>query len=273
MPPTKSGIADYSAVLVEHLREVAAVEVFTEKPARFNPSEYDALLYQVGNNPHHEFVYEMALEHPGTVVMHESNLHHLIAGLTIKRDNWEAYIAECHFDGGQEALIFAERVRKLEIGPDYLGVPMLKRLLSRSKAAIVHSRAVEADLRTVGFKGPIGRIPHGAWLPDSDRMTYREKLGLDELTPLIGVFGFLKPYKRIAESLRAFRRLVRVNPDVKMIMVGEAHPDFPLSGLIAGMGLGSLIHPMGTISQKNMETKTQSKPVFKPVLKTGLKPV
>ena len=61
MPPTKSGIADYSAVLVDHLKAVADVEVFHAKPDAFNPTDYDALLYQIGNNPHHEFVYEMAL--------------------------------------------------------------------------------------------------------------------------------------------------------------------------------------------------------------------
>ena len=46
--------------------------------------------------------------------------------------------------------------------------------------------------------------------------------GFDELTPLVGVFGYLKPYKRIPESLRAFRRLARLVPDVKMILTGEA---------------------------------------------------
>jgi hypothetical protein len=61
-------------------------------------------------------------------------------------------------------------------------------------------------------------------------------LGIDEATPLIGIFGFLKPYKRIAESLRAFRRLLRVVPAAKMILVGEPHPDFPLQSLIRTWG-------------------------------------
>ena len=43
----------------------------------------------------HGFVYETALRHPGVVVMHEANLHHLIADLTIGRDDWDAYLAEC----------------------------------------------------------------------------------------------------------------------------------------------------------------------------------
>ena len=58
-------------------------------------------------------------------------------------------------------------------------------------------------------------------------MAYRARLGLDERAPLIGIFGFLKPYKRIAESLRAFRRLIRVVPEARMILVGEAHPELP----------------------------------------------
>ena len=40
--------------------------------------------------------------------------------------------------------------------------------------------------------------------------TKSTRLGLDEFQPLVGIFGFLKPYKRIAESLRALRRLTRI---------------------------------------------------------------
>src|ERR1019366_4677192 len=105
------------------------------------------------------------------------------------------------------------------------GVPMLRRILDRSLGAIVHSDCVEQEVRKAGFDGPIARIWHGAWLLDTGRNSWREKLGLDELTPLIGVFGFLKPYKRIAQSLRAFRRLVRIEPRAKMILVGEPHPE------------------------------------------------
>ena len=77
----------------------------------------------MGNNGYHGFVYEAALRHPGVVVMHESNLHHLIADLTIRRGDWDAYLRECEYNGGPAARAFAERVRTLEVGPDYEGVP------------------------------------------------------------------------------------------------------------------------------------------------------
>jgi glycosyltransferase involved in cell wall biosynthesis/SAM-dependent methyltransferase len=178
-------------------------------------------------------------------VIHEGNLHHLIADLTIRRGDWDAYLREVEFDAGPAALAYAQRVRALEAGPDYDGVPMLRRLLQRSRGAIVHSHCVETELRQAGFTGPVARVPHGAWIPQADRLGYRWKLGLDEATPLIGIFGFLKPYKRIAESLRAFRRLLRVNPRARMILVGEPHPEFQLTALIDSLGLAPQVRTLG----------------------------
>jgi glycosyltransferase involved in cell wall biosynthesis/SAM-dependent methyltransferase len=245
LPPARSGIADYSAALLDELRKLVDVEAFSTKPTQFDSRKFDAVLYQVGNNAHHDFCYETALEHPGVVVVHEANLHHLIADMTIKRGDWNAYMQAIEQEGGPAALEYAQRVRALEVGPDYEGVPMLRRLLSRSKAAVVHSGCVESELRNAGFEGPVAKIPHGAWIPEASRMEYRTRLGLDEVTPLIGIFGFLKPYKRIAESLRALRRLVRVQPKVKMILVGEPHPEFALESLIQSLGLAPYVRVLG----------------------------
>jgi glycosyltransferase involved in cell wall biosynthesis/SAM-dependent methyltransferase len=245
LPPARSGIADYSAALLDELAKLVDVQAFSTKPGHFDSRKFDAVLYQVGNNAHHDFCYETALEHPGVVVVHEANLHHLIADMTIKRGDWNAYMQAIEQEGGPAALEYAQRVRALEVGPDYEGVPMLRRLLSRSKAAVVHSGCVESELRNAGFEGPVAKIPHGAWIPEASRMEYRTRLGLDEVTPLIGIFGFLKPYKRIAESLRALRRLVRVQPKVKMILVGEPHPEFALESLIQSLGLAPYVRVLG----------------------------
>jgi len=245
MPPAKSGIADYSAALVEELGKIASVQVFAAADAGFDPAHFDITLYQIGNNRDHGFCYQTALEHPGVVVIHEANLHHLIAELTIKCGDWDAYMRYVAEEGDQAAIEYSQRVRRLEVGPDYEGVPMLQRLLGRSKAAIVHSAHVERALRDAGFDKPIARIHHGAWIPEASRSDYRQKLGLDEITPLIGVFGYLKPYKRIAESLRAFRRLVRLEPRAKMILVGEPHPELPLQSLIDSLDLGANVRVLG----------------------------
>ena len=245
MPPARSGIADYSAALVEPLARLLELEVFDAAPAAFDPSRFDVALYQVGNNPHHGFVYEAALRHPGVVVLHEANLHHLLADLTIRRGDWDAYLREVEYAGGPEASAYTRRVRALETGPDYEGVPMTRRLIESARAIIVHSSAVLDHVRAAGYRGPVARIPHGAWLASADRLTWRERLGIADDAPLIGIFGFLKPYKRIPESLRAFRRLLRVEPRAKLILAGEPHPDFPLDSAIHALGLAASVRVLG----------------------------
>ncbi len=245
LPPARSGIADYSEALIRHLALLVDLEPFPGADPAFDPARFDVPLYHIGNNGFHDFVYETALRYPGIVVLHESNLHHLIAHLTIKRGDWDGYIAECEYNGGAEARKHAERVRKLEIGPDYEGLPMTRRILESARGVIVHSRFMEQEVRAAGYSGPVAVIPHGAWIPETDRLAWRHKLGLDEVTPLIGIFGFLKPYKRIAESLRAFRRVVRLNPNARMILVGEPHPDFPVEPMIRSMGLSANVRVLG----------------------------
>lgn len=245
MPPSRSGIADYSAAVLESLKSLADVEVFDERPRDFDPAQFDIAVYQIGNNPYHATAYKTALRHPGVVVMHEANLHHLIVHLTIGQGDWEAYLREAEYNGGAEALAFAHRVRALEVGPDYEGLPMTRRVLERARGVIVHSRFMVEQVRAAGFTGPVATIPHGAWIPEADRCGYRERLGLDPATPLAGIFGFLKPYKRIAESLGAFRRLLRVEPRAKMILAGEPHPEFPLDEMIRALGLAASVRILG----------------------------
>ncbi len=246
LPPAKSGIADYSSALLGELRKLAEVDVFTEKPAPFDAAAYDGLIYQIGNNPYHVFAYDQALEHPGLVVLHEANLHHLIAEKFIRGGDWDGYLREVEHDGGADALAYAKQyVRTLERGPDYDGVPMLRRVLERSRGVIVHSDCVAEEVRRAGFTGPVARIWHGAWIEEADRMAYRTRLGLDANTPLIGIFGFLKPYKRVAESLRAFARVTRLEPRARLILCGEVHPELPLASLIQGLGLSASVRPLG----------------------------
>lgn len=251
-PPARSGIADYTAALATAMSRLVELDVVGESvPAGFL-SRFDQVIYQLGNNPYHGFVYEMALQHPGVVVLHEPNLHHLVAELTIRRGDWDAYLREAEYDGGAAALAHAQRVRAGQAAPDYEGIPMLRRLLETSKAVIVHSRFAAEQVRAAGFPGPVAVIPHGVWTPDADRMAYRAWLGLDEHTPLLGVFGYLKPYKRIAVVLRAFRRLHKVDPRVRLLLAGEPHPDLPISRLVRDLDLLETVRLTGFVPPEDL---------------------
>jgi glycosyltransferase involved in cell wall biosynthesis/SAM-dependent methyltransferase len=239
LPPAASGIADYSAALVAELAKIAQVTI------NGDPREAEVAVYQIGNNADHVAAYEMAVRHPGVVVLHEANLHHLLTDLTIRRNDWDGYLRELEYERGAAALAYGRRVRALEVGPDYDGVPMLRRLLQSAKGLIVHSRYVEVKAREAGFQGPIGVVPHGAWLPDPDGRGWRAQLGVVGRDPLIGIFGHLKPYKRIAEALRAFAQLYREVPAAKMILVGEPHPEIGLDSMLATLGLKRAVRCLG----------------------------
>lgn len=246
LPPARSGIADYSSALIKELSAIAEIHTISQAPQSFDPTQYDLLLYQLGNNGDHAFVYEMAIQYPGIVVLHEANLHHLITDITIRKNDWVSYLKEVEFDGGDEGLAYGQRVFAREVGPDYDGLPMIRRILSVSRGAIAHSHFVEEKIREAGFTGPVSVIPHGAWLPEPVPVNVtRSNLGMGKREPLIGVFGHLKPYKRIAETLRAFRRLIQDIPQARLILVGEPHIELPLESLIQTMGLSMNVRLVG----------------------------
>ena len=107
-------------------------------------------------------------------------------------------------------------------------------------------------------------------IPEADRNHFRNRLGVDETTPLIGIFGFLKPYKRITECLRAMQRLVRLNPRVKMILVGEEHTDFPVRRLISQLDLPKYVRVMGHVPIEEFEQLIGAVDIcLKPALSDG----
>ena len=261
--PARCGISDYAEALLPPLARHLSIEVFIDdygpqgfgsgvqipirSYAEYRPDEFDATVYHIGNNQHHSYIYETAIRHPGIVVLHEFNLHHLVADITIRRGDWDAYLREVEYNGGSQALEFARRVKALEVGPDYEGVAMNRRLIENSRALIVHSRFMVNEVMGAGYDLPVTRIPHGAWIPEVNRNQRRAQLGVDETTPLIGIFGFLKPYKRITEALRAMQRLIHVDSRARMILVGEQHPDYPVGKLIAQLGLERYVRVLGYV--------------------------
>ena len=56
---------------------------------------------------------------------------------------------------------------------------MTRRLLEVSRGVVVHSEYVARETRQQGFEGPIATIPHGAWIPRTDRNATRHLRAAD----------------------------------------------------------------------------------------------
>jgi glycosyltransferase involved in cell wall biosynthesis len=238
LPPSRSGIADYSALLLPALRQ--HVEVVVAERGKRAP-DADVALYHVGNDPEaHGWIVDALRRRPGVVVLHEFVLHHLISGITLGRGDPRAY-----FDAMERDLGVAGRLLALGVADNLLPLlwetqperfPLAGTVLDLAHGLIVHSGYVETRAREAGYAGALWRVPHPAW-PDAP--VEPAAAGGE---PLIGCFGYLNANKRIPQVLEAFALLRRRRPGAKLLLVGAAGERFELARRLERLGLdGSAI--------------------------------
>jgi glycosyltransferase involved in cell wall biosynthesis len=237
MPPERSGISDYSALLLPELARRVEVGVVRRGRKR-TPRDADVCLYHVGNNPDaHGWIVEALRRQPGVVVLHDFVLHHLVAGLTIGRRDGHAYLDAMEREGGVVGRLLGHAVLDKRIPPLWESRPedfhLAGEVLARATGLIVHSRYVRDRARGAGYEGPIWIVPHPAW-PATDAPP--EPV---EGTPLFGAFGNLNSTKRVPQLLEAFARVRRSHPRARLLLVGAAAPGFDLGRRLQRLGLDS----------------------------------
>jgi glycosyltransferase involved in cell wall biosynthesis len=235
LPPSRSGIADYSTLLLPALRE--RVEVVVAEPGKRAP-QADVALYHVGNDPDaHGWIVDALYERPGVVVLHEYVLHHLISGITIGRGDGRGYLDAMEREHGVAGRLLGLGVLDnllpllWETQPERF--PLAGTVLDHAHGLIVHSDFVARHARAAGYDGPIWRIPHPAW-PMHDVRPATDVAG----DPLIGCFGFLNMNKRVPQLLQAFASLRRTRPGARLLLAGAAGERFDLSRRLERLGLG-----------------------------------
>jgi hypothetical protein len=164
LPPERTGVADYSALLLPALRERLDVEVVPRGKKRV-PRGTDVALYHVGNDPEaHGWILEALRGEPGVVVLHELVLHHLIAGLTLGRRDVATYLAAMEREAGVVGRLLALGVVDGCVPPLWESrpedFPLAGLVLDSATGLVAHSRYVEEGARETGFGGPVWRIPH-----------------------------------------------------------------------------------------------------------------
>ena len=220
MPPERSGIADYSALLVPALRRRLDVDV----ARRGKSARGDVALYHVGNDPEsHGWIVEALRRRPGVVVLHEHVLHHLVAGLTLARADVHGYLNAMERDGGLVGRLLAHGVLDNRIPPLWETrpdeFPLNGEVLELAEALIVHSRFVEARVRAAGFDRPVFRIAHPAWpVPPIEPAAGVE----GEL--VVGAFGHVNATKRTPQLLHA----VSLVPGARLLLVGALSERYEL---------------------------------------------
>jgi glycosyltransferase involved in cell wall biosynthesis len=231
LPPTRTGVAHYVSLLIPELSREVELSAFDSLDGYRRP-DFETVIYQLGNNPHHEVMYLEAMKEPGIVVLHDLVLHHLIVELTLARGDARGYIETLETNHGAAGEAWAQgRAAGMHAELGNFLLPASIEVARRSTAVIVHNHYAAERLRSFGVTTPIHIVPHPyvRELRPFDRDFIRGRLGFAPEDRVIGFFGFLTSAKRAGQVLDAFHAARERDPRLRLLIVGEPAPDIDLS--------------------------------------------
>jgi glycosyltransferase involved in cell wall biosynthesis len=217
-------------------------------------SEFDLIVYQLGNEPHiHGYMFEALHRYPGLVCLHDLTLHHAIAGLALERGDEKAYVAEMRYSYGARGEELARQVMRGQ-GEQVLNqYPLVERVLDSSLAVVGFNGYMCDRIRELRPELPIRDIPlhlyeQGDLPADFDAGSFRCQHALAD-GPLLGTFGLANPNNRLHVVLAAFSMLVKRYPDATYLLVGSPPDKLDIEASIKAHGIEENVRFTGWVSQ------------------------
>jgi glycosyltransferase involved in cell wall biosynthesis len=272
--PLKSGISDYTEVMLPALQKHFEIDLYFDPryaptnpflrsefklfpfdPASFESSDYEAIVYHMGNYyPAHHFVYEALKKFPGIVILHDFVLQGFYARRYEVEGHFEEYQglqAKYYGEKGREiAQTVAERITTPVWETDEaLEFPLNEEILELATAVIVHSDFVKKRIQERAAK-PVGKINHYAPLLRSFvREIGRSEWGVGDGHILISSCGFVNRNKRYDLIVSAIEELN--DPRIVYMIAGEDRGGLLKDCLEAAR---SRIRVQGYLSLEKMES-------------------
>jgi len=275
LPPVRSGIAGYSADILPLLAARHTVEIFVAstdevawasahgldawsahdlvwKNAR---APYDLIVYQLGNSWCHDYMWPYIFQLPGLVVLHDGHLHHARAWSLLRRQRRDDYRAEFEYAHPQAPPDSAAIGLAGFAGPVYYFWPMLRAVIDSARAVVVHSHGLASSLRLMHPARDVQAIQMG--VPDpmaaaSERERIRQRHAVSPETTVLAAYGGVTPEKRIPQILRALAVTRFVQPNVKLLLVGETTSHYDPEADAAAAGVADLVTITGYVPDSEL---------------------
>jgi glycosyltransferase involved in cell wall biosynthesis len=230
LPPTRSGIASYSAELLPLLQREFVIDSYPETSAhdfvwRARQRPYDLIVYQLGNAPYHDYMWAYLARYPGLVVLHDARLHHARARRLLQQQRFDDYRREFAYDQPDAGPDVAEYAIQGLGGSIYYFWPMLRAVIRSARAVAVHSPVVAGQLRKEFPGAAIDAIRMGVPatpVAPASRSAIRRALGFADDSFVFAAFGKVTAEKRIAAILDALGTLAAEGRDAHLLLVGDA---------------------------------------------------
>ncbi len=311
LPPVRSGIAAYNAELLPRLADWYTIDVFVDDarridrdgaarrveleraaggPARLRIRDahdfvwlhaqrpYDLVVYQMGNETCHDYMWAYLVRYPGLVVLHDGHLHHARAGALLRRGRVDDYRLELAY-AHPEIPPGAARVGALGwLGTMQYFWPMLRVPVTAARAVAVHSPWLAGELReafpdvpvevlrmgvtdplasleraeSAASTAPEGRADRPSTAMPLARSALCARYGLSPETVLFAIVGRLTPEKRIVPVMRALATLAARRWPVHLLLIGEPVPYFDLMSEALRCGATDLVTVVGYVAERDL---------------------
>lgn len=288
LPPDPTGIADYTMDVSHALATNHSVDFFYDgtlsqkRPSRSRPHEelrgvaghYDAIVYQVGNGPAHDFQYAAMRDLPGAVVLHDLVLHHARSRIYLESNAARAYAAD-RSNAAKRSAALAEINRytaeadaaypeagerlldaHLNTAGDLLlfAYPFFQEAIRHARALGAHNAfmvdAVREELSRLKLPASVTRVvmPVTRQAVDETRSRQlRDALGVSAETTVVGCFGLVTREKRIESVARAAARLRSLGRDLHLVLVGPVADAGWLTAVLERTGLQDVTTVTGRV--------------------------
>jgi len=243
LPLARSGIADYSAELLPYLAKYYDIEVIvaqdekikdhwisenlTVRSAKWfleNADQFDRVLYHFGNSSYHQHMFDLIIEQPGIVVLHDFYLSGIQAHREMTGMSPNSWVDSLYHSHGYQAL--KERFTIKDAADVIWRYPANLSVLQKALGVIVHSaHSVDLASHWYGSDGGAGWsvVPLLRASCNLDgRAAARQRLGIPEKDLLICSFGMLAPTKLNHRLLEAWLKTPFSNDsNAHLVFVGQ----------------------------------------------------
>lgn len=246
--PLRSGISDYSKILIYALKEKFDITLYTDnyniedrkiiqdfEILKYGVNEinfdcYQYHVYNIGNNPYfHEYIYESCLKYPGLVILHDLILYYLFVGYYQNRNQ---LYSKTYETAGMESFLKIKAIVKensanlLEQKHIAIELPLNQELLKSQNKIMVHSKYTYD--KVCEYTNKVKQINMIQQVEDNfqliDRNILFTKYNIPEDAIIISSFGIIGETKLNHIACQVILQIEKIiNQQICYVMVGDGY--------------------------------------------------
>jgi len=301
LPPAATGIADFAADLVELLAGRHEVELFHAQDevevarlpagatvhrasallARHHERPFDLAVYQMGNGPAHDFLYDLLSRLPGLLVLHDLVLHHSRAARFLDSEAVRAWrqdpssasaraAARPSLDAWRDELEYSYPGRGTRLFEAHLGTvgdllpyayPLFRIPVEASRAVAVHNAFMADAVRAEVPGAEVLRLAMPAAAAPVDARAVaalRSRLGFAADDVVVGAFGLLTREKRADAVAAAVAAAAERDGRIRLLLVGPVPDPARLEAALGRAGVRERTVVTGRVPLEDLATHIEA---------------